>query len=243
MDEIIAEMLLEVAPAAGYLHGDAIQAVPSELDQLFRTRVPKSVTAANRKFTLMCTGFGAADHGWTPLHALITNFQHWGSHDDPEAWEHFELHPLSVKAGETWPTLVQRVGAYDAVPFGEMEELRLLLGKGKPPEAVRGKMIEFLAQWSARSGGTIGQQASSMVVHAGEGSPEWGYHSARLSHTWHAGMTVITKPEGSFAAGKVELKADDPTTTPPIVVPRPSGRRQPCPCGSGRQYRLCHGRR
>lgn len=48
--------------------------------------------------------------------------------DIAEAWDEFAFTPFSVKANEEWPTLVQRIGAYDALPQEAAEtKLRPLL--------------------------------------------------------------------------------------------------------------------
>jgi len=39
--------------------------------------------------------------------------------------------------------------------------------------------------------------------------------------------------------GGVEIKVDE--TTMPLEVPR-VGRNEPCPCGSGKKYKQCHGK-
>jgi preprotein translocase subunit SecA len=42
--------------------------------------------------------------------------------------------------------------------------------------------------------------------------------------------------------GEVETKLDESTARQPAVpVPR-VGRNDPCPCGSGKKYKQCHGR-
>jgi hypothetical protein len=135
------------------------------------------------------------------------------------------------------------VGGWLTFPGNEADEIKALLTEGKPPHAARDEILDLLPGWSERSGDTIGMQANSIVISAGRESPEWAYHSQHNTHVTHLGTTVMSKPEGSYVFADVQVHADDSETTAPMVVPRPQGgRRRPCPCGSGKQYRLCHGR-
>ena len=36
--------------------------------------------------------------------------------------------------------------------------------------------------------------------------------------------------------------ADDEVANTPVRVEQAPGRNDPCPCGSGKKYKLCHGR-
>ncbi len=45
-------------------------------------------------------------------------------------------------------------------------------------------------------------------------------------------------PEGAVAGGGAEA----PTTMMPVSVEKTPGRNEPCFCGSGKKYKLCHGR-
>jgi hypothetical protein len=241
MDEVLAVILVNLGIAAGYGATNAIAAIPAELDRVFRTKMPRSVSASMRRLTVMITGFQPGNDRWNPTHCLVSNFQRWGSRDADDAAEHFALQTIAADPSEGWPTLLQHVGARHAVRQHETDDLRTLLAEGKPPRAVRDKMVDLLYAWSSRSHGTIGLQANSVVIEAGIGQPDWRYHSEHNSHTIHGGMTVMCTPETAYAA-RFQVSADDPTSTPPMVVPMPHSRRSPCPCGSSRQYRLCHGR-
>jgi preprotein translocase subunit SecA len=49
-------------------------------------------------------------------------------------------------------------------------------------------------------------------------------------------------PEFADGNGEVEYVADEQPVQQPVRVEKTPGRNEPCFCGSGKKYKLCHGR-
>ena len=47
---------------------------------------------------------------------------------------------------------------------------------------------------------------------------------------------------GGGATGAPEALAPEPENMMPVKVDKTPGRNEPCFCGSGKKYKLCHGR-
>ncbi len=175
--------------------------------------------------------------------ALLTDFQDLGSGiDAPEAWPEFELtrwperRPATVE-----PTLVQRVGNWPVMEDSDEAELRQMLLQRKPARAIVGKGVDLVRHMADRpaAGGTIGKQLTSIVVpRSCHEAVESGYHSAVNRHELAmADCVVLLADDIRFCMRDAKLE----NHARPIVVPK-VGRNRPCPCGSGRKYKRCHGR-
>ena len=197
--------------------------------------------------SMMMTGFHRIDdEHHTPIQCLWSNFQDWGAGDAEEAWDEFHFTLFRVRAGEVWPTLVQRIGAYNALPPEQVEqEFRPLLAKGRPPVAIRNKTIRVLPTQS-RIHRTIGVNANAAILFP-NGAVEWSYWTGAPSWKVSLGNTVLATSEQVLliADAEIEVAATEPGGRPqppgaPMVVPQVPKNR-PCPCGSGKRYRQCHG--
>ncbi|MEK7995527.1 MAG: SEC-C domain-containing protein [Planctomycetota bacterium] len=65
----------------------------------------------------------------------------------------------------------------------------------------------------------------------------WNEEMAEQARDWqrhHNLLTNLTKFEGKVS--------EYPERPPEVVVPGPNPRNKPCPCGSGKKYKKCHGR-
>ena len=64
----------------------------------------------------------------------------------------------------------------------------------------------------------------------------------RFSHQTASALDAPAKPKADGQAASA-AEAEPPTKTAPFVRPeRKVGRNEPCPCGSGRKYKQCHGK-
>jgi len=206
---IVNELLLEIAPKFGYDAYATIDALTQKLGPTIARRFGH-VPQGARRLTVMFTGLMDGPPGGmaTPVQALVTNYQVWGERDDVEAWPSFKATFYSPRAGVDWPTLVQRVGAWNIVTDSEVEALRELLAPRKPPKAVAGKMVSLLPTWSARSGGTVGLQAHSLVITVDRSHQAIERYINETDSTTVYGTTkLITTPELSivFADLKIEV--------------------------------------
>jgi preprotein translocase subunit SecA len=53
----------------------------------------------------------------------------------------------------------------------------------------------------------------------------------------------VTAGASSTAQSARGVSSDPSATSKPVVVEDRVGRNDPCPCGSGKKYKLCHGRK
>lgn len=237
MNRLLGQAMLHAAQLANYIPQLAIENLADILTRQLATVRDRS----SARLSVIVTGFVIqSDGGHALVQALLSNYQDWGVGDAPQACSEVVPTFRHAKAGVEWPTEVQRIGVYSLLGPEDACSLRLLLAKGKPATATRDKIIELLRGWSIRAP-TIGLSANSLVLPAKpELSPYWAYHAHSSGDTYYVGDTVISLPESSFSAAEMQITKLGPG--PPMVVPMPSSRRVPCPCGSGKRYNICHGR-
>lgn len=128
------------------------------------------------------------------------------------------------------------------------DRLRELAELGHPPSALVGKGVEVirLAASQPESANTIGSNIMSVVVPADPTEPVRAeYHPDHASSAIFSPdlIDLRTPDRGGLLLGGFQFKSGPPNGPPghSIVVPR-VGRNAPCPCGSGKKYKRCHGR-
>lgn len=240
-ERFLCEELTAAAELGKYLAQESLEALRAAISKKFK-RLPRST----RRLSVILTGFLIQPDSTAFVGScLLTNFQVWGSHDDATAWDDFTATYFFPRAGEIWPTIIHHLGAWHVVDISELESIRPLLEQNRPPSAVVSKIMSLYPIWSKRSAEgartpTVNLQTSSMVISADNiDQPSWAYHTEGNSQTIYSGATVLSRPDGNIAFAGVQITAvsEGVYTAVPQV-----GRRQPCPCGGGKQYRLCHGR-
>ncbi|WP_378144835.1 YecA family protein [Cnuibacter sp. UC19_7] len=238
---VLLDMFMDVAQRVSPEdHDGFVHSVAQELTGVFQTWPGKRLTPAQRRLTVMITGYIVIGDHYQLVQALISNFQVWGSHDEPEAWTSFA--PYFIRPKSDVPpeevTLIQRIGAYEALDPALMETaLRPLLAPGKPPSAIRDKLLDLLPiQASAFT--TVGMQANAVILRKPFMGVEWSYHTAVNSAATYVGDSINEIEPGVFLATRgMEVRSVD---GPPIAVPKVDARLT-CPCGSGKLYGKCHG--
>lgn len=222
-------------------------AITKNLTRLFRSPKVMAYRPQDRRLSMMMTGFHRVDdERHTVIQGLWSNFQEWGVRDAAVAWDEFCFTPFSVRANQAWPTLVERIGAYDALlPERVESEFRPLLASGRPPVAIRDKILHTLPAQSALHP-TIGVNANAAIL-LPNGAVEWSYWTGTPSWQVSFGNTVLATPEQTLLLADLSLHVSDQAgefrqTGVPVIVPQ-IARSRPCPCGSGKRYRRCHGKR
>lgn len=239
---MLAEILQRVAEPCGFDSGRMLNAIPDELSKEVLRRFATQSREA-RRLTVSLTGFIDRPPGLRPMptQVLYTNFQFWGSHDAPEAFDDFTLTPFTPVQDADWPTAIQRFGAWATTGQEECEEIRSLLAPGKPASAAVGKIVSMFPRLAQRAGGTVGGQLTSVVLPSDPNrGVESTYHSSISSPRQYMVSQVVTRPELGLAV--LDPMIERVSDGPPVVVARPDSGRAPCPCGSGARYRNCHGR-
>ncbi len=95
------------------------------------------------------------------------------------------------------------------------------------------------------SSNLIGKQCTSIVLPSDpEAQPFAQYHSSKITHKIYSPSHIEARG-GEFGAFFVEspsLEVQDSSGQPLILAVPKTGRNDPCPCGSGKKYKRCHGR-
>jgi uncharacterized protein YecA (UPF0149 family) len=63
----------------------------------------------------------------------------------------------------------------------------------------------------------------------------WGEEEATQARQWQKDLKLLTN------VTKFEGKVSEFPERPSAIVPGPNPRNKPCPCGSGKKYKKCHG--
>lgn len=205
----------------------------------------KQLSPSSKRLSVMFTGYFMGEDPPRLINGLVTNFQDVeNSVDSDEAWERFRWCIFRARADVPHPTLVQWVGAWNAIRVEEEAALRALLEGGKPAKAILGKAVEILRAVADRpeARGTVGRNLSSIVIPRDETlDSSVGYHVESASVTFSLPDVVIARGEqatASFMGGF--LKVQDPATGKAVPAALPKiGKDSPCPCGSGKRYRKC----
>jgi uncharacterized protein YecA (UPF0149 family) len=67
-----------------------------------------------------------------------------------------------------------------------------------------------------------------------------GFHPDGASHVLRGPNQVISTSEAQIQIADPTFGAAEPENTPPVAVQK-VGRNKPCPCGSGKKFKRCHG--
>lgn len=246
MNRLLMGVLGDSATAAKFEAAETLRQLGPHLDQLFASTRVQRYGASDRRFTIMVTGFiRYSENRYNLAQCLWSNFQVWGVGDAAHASETFNCVRLRPKMGEEWPTLLQRIGQYQAWRAQDLEAIRPLLAKGRPPQAARDKILSVLPGQSLAYP-TVGTSANAAVL-TPDGLVDWTYQADGPSWLVHVGDQVVATPERTYYMADQQIALTDSLGARlshgrPMVVPRVPMQR-PCPCDSGLRYRQCHGKR
>lgn len=196
-----------------------------------------SAPIKQRRLTVMLSGYTLHGH---IVNALISNFQDFANFIDyPAAQPQFTVHcELSEMPASQNPTMIQAIGAFNAMTDADERELRKLLERRAPHTAIRAKAAAIVGDISdrPRSAGTVGKRLntgridylSPMVAYA-------GYESDIVEQGMPMLDMVDARTGGTdLLISELQLTADVPFVYPVVH------RNALCPCGSGKKFRFCH---
>ena len=94
------------------------------------------------------------------------------------------------------------------------------------------------------AGGAIGKQISTITLPRDiNKAVQTGYSSDEVTYqVVMPDMVVSIDDKSQTVIGDISVRPVDLNSAGPMTVPK-VGRNQPCPCGSGRKYKKCHGRK
>lgn len=133
-----------------------------------------------------------------------------------------------------------------ALQNGHMEALHVLVHDRKPARAIVGKAVDLLREvaTSPASKGMISEQCTSIVLPSDPGADAaFEYHAGAVTEIL-GGVAYVEATGGSRGTWILKPEAvrfRDSAGAPILTVPK-VGRNQPCPCGTGKKYKHCHGR-
>jgi hypothetical protein len=208
------------------------------------TALPK----ADRRLTLLFTGHLYTRDPPVVGIAVISNCLDPPTDElSPEAWDHFKSYYTSEKKpGSDELAYVQRIGAHRAMTPEDYQALKAMLRERRPAQAVIARATDMMVRMADRpgAGGTIGKQVTWLKITPDPEIPsESGYYSnVPTSVVYTAGGVVVqSHRQAAFDQGAAWIEGGaDGGAPPPLAVPK-VGRNYPCPCGSGKKYKRCHG--
>jgi SEC-C motif len=207
-----------------------------------------AVDRTHRRLTVVLVGYSYA---YDPPRALlyrVSNFER-GPNDTPlsEASDEFTVawwaahHPpgecvcLGVSAGST-----------QAVSKTHTDSLHDLVHTRRPARAIIGRSLKVLeeAAKSPKADHSIGRRATSIVLPSDPQLEAYlEYHSDKVSRRVGGIMHIQARgpPHGVYVVVQDSAAAWDSAGKPIIQVVPKVGRNAPCPCGSGKKFKQCHG--
>ncbi|MBN2896922.1 MAG: SEC-C domain-containing protein [Campylobacterales bacterium] len=204
-----------------------------------------NIPMVHKKLAVMFSGFINLDGCIKPGCAILSNYHNFANNTSfAQAQEEFSINYTSAKEGESNPTLVQRVGNWHAMKDSEIDELRTFLSDKKPDAAIIGKACEIVRDIADRpkSSGTIGKQLTTIVISSDPNKPiNTDYSTSRVKSETYMPAMVYLLPDQHMTVSNVTVRPVE-SDTPPISIPK-VGRNAPCPCGSSKKYKHCHGKK
>jgi hypothetical protein len=141
--------------------------------------------------------------------------------------------------------MVQRFGAWPALREARALRIEDAVRAGKSAKTVANIAAGFIRKAAAEAEGrSIGQQANAVIIERNvEHIESWFCAGRPTDSPVFPEMAVLrygirtSKWARLDFLNRVKEQPDEPPSWIPTV-----GRRKPCPCGSGKQFRHCHGR-
>jgi hypothetical protein len=134
------------------------------------------------------------------------------------------------------------------IPPNSLSQVHTLLTARKPPRALVDKAVEIIQATadSPTSSDKVGKQCTSIVLPQNPALPaELEYHSATLARqTFLPGYIEARGGQfGAYILMDPTFALEDEAGNRLVAQVPKVGRNRPCPCGSGRKYKQCHGSR
>jgi hypothetical protein len=239
----------DMGPPDFFLHG-IINRTLERINKVFNEEPSiAKIGAKSRKLTIFICGYSRNQHGIFLEYGFLSNWESIENNENGSmrfvqndiARNEFSCFSLCLKDGKNFELLI----------FGDKRKItptKLLIlrtfAKNASPRAAVKRLVHFIQQ-NATDGGintTIGKQISSKIIYPDfEINVQCDYHTSKSKNVVHMGAGVWAFPDTRLvlADAKLEKAGNDAR---PMVVTEVS-RRAPCPCGSGKRYKSCHGKK
>lgn len=209
-------------------------------DEFARNLAIRAASAPERRFTLMLAGYlyipgrpgMVRAH---PISALLSNFEGFDGQQSYEAREEFGLY---INGAAPSDVVTLAIGNTVTLKPDDADRMRRA-ALSTSPKAIARKLVDIIRK-AAPHVRSIGEQISSVLLSPDPEQPvTCDYHSAKPRSAFETPATVHVTPHQQFFAS-LKLTPTDPEE---ILSLRQVARDAPCPCGSGRKFKLCHGRK
>lgn len=244
----ILDALLESGPP-DYLILNVLERFRERATAFFKNhRILQRFSPEQKRLTIMFSGYLHMHQPPMIGCAIVSNFQNPSMNISTiSAWDEFTASYTSEKKPRhDTISMVKRVGAWPAMSEEDVNKLRPMLIARKPAKAIIDKAISVLLQMAEKpeAFGTIGKQITWIRISSdiSQGIESGYYSNVPSNAVFMPSAVIVTSKENRFCYDEPSVSAVDPSTTPSMVVPKVH-RNAPCPCGSGKKYKLCHGRK
>lgn len=229
-----------------YAIGEILERLKTKATETFlKHRELKFLSNELKKLAVMFSGYLNIDGELKQGCAILSNYHDFKTNNAfPVAQSEFQINYSSATRGIIWPTLIQRVGNWRALTNDHIDELREFLTQKNPHQAVVGKTLEIIKMMSDSpiSAGTIGKQLMCVIIPRNhELGVECNYYSDYVKSETFLPAIVYAMPGQHMIVENIKIEPVE-STTPPISVPK-APKNSPCPCGSLKKYKHCHGKR
>jgi hypothetical protein len=232
--EWICDTLADVGPASGQM----LPSLSALRERMTADFPPLPVHMAHQMLALGFVGYRYEGSKAIKVAATISNVSDQGGQFVVS--REFELCSEDV-AGASLLAL----GVHRALVEAARKQLADLISDRRPPHAIAEKATEVIRQAARqrKAGGAVGDLCMSLVVPSNPASPAVSRHHAdRVSGVAFLPRSISLTRDGGVITLDPSIRGGLPGDVPsPIVFPKVP-KNAPCPCGSGRKYKRCHGR-
>lgn len=208
------------------------------------SKLLSSLKAEDKRFSILFSGYIDTFDPPLGVCALISNFRDpINNVESPIASVEFKKYlqeePSRVRGQFHF---VNIIGNWPLVKKEHESILREMTRNHKPASAIRDKALSLIREISDDSEFTVGKQVSSIILPRDPfASYDEGYHSAVNTHTTHMPDQLVPGQNPISIVGmRLDVAEPDKSNISHVMKVKP---RKPCPCGSGRRYKNCHGKR
>lgn len=200
---------------------------------------------------LSITGVGYINSSGSPRLAFfrLSNFESSNMQPSISDRASTEFQTWTWVSDEDAPSVrLRHISGWHDVPSlaeATWNEIYEMLGSGKPPQAIVSRTVKLirLTADARQTRGMVGRQCMSIVIPSDPSTASVAaYHTSGVRATSYMPGHIEARggPYGVFAMADPEFGSADKKS--PVAVPQVP-RNRPCPCGSGRKYKYCHGRK
>jgi len=244
-------LLSNLVECAGpdFTAGACIQRLTQRLSELFASPDLLGIPGPDRRLTVMLTGYLYRYAPPLLIQALITNFQDYDAKVDSEGpWRDFRVRYLNEQLEPRLqnPTLIQRIGQWHLLPEPLLKRHRQLLERRASPRALVSRSVALMRHMADHPAarGTVGKSIYSIILPAVHNAiPQGGYHVLENKpHYFWPDQALALSQGMQIAISDMGIKQLGKDGQPGVLTTPQVPKHHPCPCGSGRRYRDCHGR-